>query len=312
MDFPGPHTALTVLRQDPTGAGLRLRRLLPAGRVVDDSAGLPLMWFSDSAPDPDDVAWARAAYPVTGLWPLLLGGRPADPADSRDPADPRDPAGESCARMPPDRADPISALHPFLFGGIDSDLWRWRVPERVDAEQVLSGYWLARLAELGDTAVPAPEDRGLDELRAAALTWPGLVPAQPLPAEPAGFADGMSEFLLAHEWLGHPRLALVPCSSSSEALISLHLVLGGNAPSTDEIVAVLGSWEQRFGARLIAVKPDALHVSVACAPHDRAQATLVAYEHFAFDADIVLQGSESFDDYVDELIDVDLWSFWWD
>jgi hypothetical protein len=162
MDFLGPHTALTVLRQDPTRAGLRLRRLLPAGRVVDDSAGLPLMWLSDSAPDPDDVAWARAAYPVTGLWPLLLGGDPADPTDARDPADPVDPrvtAGESCARMPPDGADPISALHPFLFGGIDSDLWRRRVPERVDAEQVLSSYWPARLAEFGWAATPRAPTR---------------------------------------------------------------------------------------------------------------------------------------------------------
>lgn len=98
----------------------------------------------------------------------------------------------------------------------------------------------------------------------------------------------MTEYLLAQGWLGLPRLALVPCSSSSEALISLRLVLEGNGPSTDDIAAVLGSWEQRFGARLIDVQP------------------------FALDADIVFQGFGSFDDYADELIDDNLWTLWWD
>lgn len=294
-----PDVALGALRQDPTGAGLRLRRLLPVGQVIDDSESLPLMWLSDAAPDPDDVAWARAAYPVTGLWPLLLGG---DAADGRIGA-------ESYADVPADRRASTSALYPFLCGGIDSD--RWRVPEAADAEQILSSYWPGRLAEFGNTAVPAPEGRTSDGT-SAAPPWPGLAAVQPLPAEPVRFADGMTEYLLEEGWLGQPRLALVPCSSSSEALISLRLVLAGNAPPTGDIVAVLRSWEQRFGARLIGVKPDALHVSVAAAPQDRAQATRVAYEHFALDADIIWQGSASFRDYADELIDVNIWSFWWD
>lgn len=300
MAFLEPDVALGALRQDPTGAGLRLRRLLPVGQVIDDSESQPLMWLSDAAPDPDDVAWARAAYPVTGLWPLLLGG---------DAADERRGAGQPCADAPADRRASTSTLHPFLFGGIDSD--RWRVPEAADAEQILSSYWPARLAEFGNTAVPAPEGRASDGT-SATPPWPGLAPAQPLPAEPVRFADGMTEYLLSERWLAQPRLALVPCSSSSEALISLRLVLAGNAPPTDDIVAVLRSWEQRFGARLIGVKPDALHVSVAAAPQDRAQATRLTYEHFALDADIIWQGSASFHEYADELIDVNIWSFWWD
>lgn len=284
-----PDAALAALRQDPTGAGLRLRRLLPSGQVIDDSRGLPLMWLSDTAPGPDDVAWARAAYPVTGLWPLLLGANAADERVS---------AGRSCADPPPDGRASTSALHPFLFGAIDSD--RWRVPESGDAEQILSSYWPGRLAEFGDTAVPGTR------------LWPGLAPARPLPADPVRFADGMAEYLLAQGWLGLPRLALVPCPSSSEALISLRLVLAGNGPSTDDVAVVLRSWEQRFGARLIGVQPDALRLSVAAAPQDRAQATRVAYEHFALDADVVLQSSDSFHDYVDELIDVNIWTLWWD
>jgi hypothetical protein len=296
-----PDAALAALRHDPTGVGLKLRRRLPAGQVVDDARCLPLMWLSDTAPGPDDVAWARAAYPVTGLWPLLLGAHAADERTS---------AGQSCADAPPDRHASTSALYPYLFGGIDSD--RWRVPEVGDAEQILSGYWPGQLAEFGDTEPPAPEARVLDGAPAAPRPWPGLAPAQAPPADPGCFANGMTEYLLAEGWLSRPRLALVPCSSSSEALISLRLVLAGNAPATDDVVAVLRSWEQRFGARLIGLKPDALYLSVAAAPQDRAQATRVAYEHFALDADIVFQGSGSFRDYADELIDVNMWSLWWD
>lgn len=306
-----PDAALAALRQDPTGAGLRLRRRLPIGQVVDDSRGRPLMWLSDTVPGSDDIAWARAAYPVTGLWPLLLGAD-ADADANANAADERISAGQSRADAPPNRPASTSTLYPFLFGGIDSE--RWRAPEAGDAEQILSSYWPVRLAEFGDTALPAPQDRVSDGASAAAAPrrWPGLAPAQPLPADPARYADGMTEYLLEQGWLGLPRLALVPCSSSSEALISLRFVLEGNAPSTDDIAVVLRSWEERFGARLIGVKPDALFVSVASAPKDRAQATHVAYEHFALDADIIWQGSDSFQDYADELIDDDLWSFWWD
>lgn len=300
MALGEPDVALAALRQDPTGAGLRLRRLLPAGKVIDDSDSRPLMWLSDAAPEPDDVAWARAAYPVTGLWPLLLG---ADAADGRLNV------GHSCAHVPPDQCSSTSALYPFLFGAIDSD--RRHAPEAADAEQILSSLWPGQLAEFGNTAVPAPEGRS-SHGAPPTPPWPGLAPARPLPAEPVRFADGMAEYLLAEGWLGRPRLALVPCSSSSEALISLRLVPAGNAPATDDIVAVFRSWEQRFGTRLIGMKPDALYVSVVAAPQDRAQATRVAYEHFALDADIVFQGSDSFHGYVDELIDVNLWTFWWD
>lgn len=155
-----PDAALAALRQDPTGAGLRLRRRLPIGQVVDDSRGRPLMWLSDTVPGSDDIAWARAAYPVTGLWPLLLG---ADADADANAADERISAGQSRADAPPNRPASTSTLYPFLFGGIDSD--RWRAPEAGDAEQILSSYWPVRLAEFGDTALPAPRTASQTALR---------------------------------------------------------------------------------------------------------------------------------------------------
>ena len=34
---------------------------------------------SEAAPTAADVAWARAAHGITGLWPVLLGGDPGAP-----------------------------------------------------------------------------------------------------------------------------------------------------------------------------------------------------------------------------------------
>ena len=83
MNSPAADTtsdgALASLRRDPSGAALGLRRPLPAGQVVDGEGGRALMWLSEAAPTAADVAWARAAHGITGLWPVLLGGDPGAP-----------------------------------------------------------------------------------------------------------------------------------------------------------------------------------------------------------------------------------------
>ncbi len=50
----------------------------------------------------------------------------------------------------------------------------------------------------------------------------------------------------------------------------------------------------------------------AAAPADPVQAAHIACEHFAFAPDNVLQNSDSFPDYVESLVGVNLWGFWWD
>ncbi|MEZ0111868.1 hypothetical protein ABH920_005886 [Catenulispora sp. EB89] len=65
--------------------------------------------------------------------------------------------------------------------------------------------------------------------------------------------------------LGRPRLALFEGASSYEALAAARW-----APSEEDNflahVQVLRTWEERFGARVVALKRDTLYLSVAAPP----------------------------------------------
>ncbi len=73
-------------------------------------------------------------------------------------------------------------------------------------------------------------------------------------------------------------------------------------------------WEQRFGARVVAVGPAALHPSVAEPPTTAEEALLVAAEHFAFCPDNVWQSSHPYalTAYAEQLSGTHCWEFWWD
>jgi hypothetical protein len=81
---------------------------------------------------------------------------------------------------------------------------------------------------------------------------------------------------------------------------------------TAELSAVLRSWEDRFGVRVIGAGFAELYLSVAAPPADHAEALRVAAEHFAFCPDNVWQGTSPLTTYANYLIDAPLWSFWWD
>jgi len=79
-----------------------------------------------------------------------------------------------------------------------------------------------------------------------------------------------------------------------------------------ELAAVVRSWEERFGARVVSIGFDTLHLSVAAPPRDLDQALHIAAEHFAFCPDNVWQGPEYLRTYAAGLVDLNAWNFWWD
>lgn len=282
---------LQALEQDPSGAGVGLtRRALPPGHVVDAPGAGPLYWVSDGVPTADDVASARAGFAASGLWPLLVEGGGV----------------MTRHRAGPDGAQPFDAYwlgdgRPSHTGDTDPERW-------------LSEAWTDLIADNEEDDDLEPEER-VSALAPKGTAWPGLA----LPATFDGtahgtahaYADETTEFLLHNGWLPDPRMVLIPATSSSDALIAARCTLA----EIDDITghaAVLHSWEQRLGARAIALRHDTLFVSVAAAPTTEAQAAHIACEHFAFAPDNVLQNSDSFADYVDSLIGVNLWGFWWD
>ncbi|MEW2166682.1 DUF4253 domain-containing protein [Streptomyces sp. NPDC007084] len=162
-----------------------------------------------------------------------------------------------------------------------------------DAEEVLAGFW---------------EPQGPE--------WPGLADAAPPQADPDARAADIAEALAdTGSWLKEPRLALVPARRSAD----IPAALGWSGPLNHEndvarLCAVLRSWEDRFGIRVVALAFDQLVVSVAAPPTTLEEAEAVAAEHFAFCPDNITQGAHTkLRAYAEqEVLNKPAWSFWWD
>ena len=97
-------------------------------------------------------------------------------------------------------------------------------------------------------------------------------------AEPSAIADWFCTRILAEGWLHDPRLALMPGESSGAALAASWWTPPGFILMASR-VNVLRSWEERFGARIVALKPDSLYLSVSAPPVTREHAAHIACEH---------------------------------
>ncbi|MGY0233930.1 DUF4253 domain-containing protein [Longispora urticae] len=274
---------LTSLRADPTGAQLGVS--LPPGRLVAPEPGMdedwegPAYWLSDAVPDSDLFTRLRGS----GLWPVLLGGYHGD--ENRPWVDGEITPGEMSA--------------PSVF----------------DAAELLAGWW-------SDAAAPGEEHDHLDRddrLKVTApygASWPGLAPAGTPSAAPDTAADELARFVIADPdtfGLNGVRLGLVPATRSADTIAAL----GWTGPvnhenDTARHAAVLRDWEDRFGARVVAVGFATLHLSVAAPPTTPEHALHVAAEHFAFCPDNVWQNAKDLRDYAGRLTGTDTWHFWWD
>lgn len=301
--LPNP---LSKLAADPSGRALGLR-LSPGVllEATDDGPWHePLLWYAGRPASPGN--WAALGAPASrvGLLPVLIDvdGSPGGP--------------EKWELLPGEMS----------------------CPGDHDAEEVLAGFW-AEYAEDDEDAEddaeeewPTGEDRPdretVVEVREEPLTfdetvapfgprWPGLAPAGVPGADPAVRATDVADSLTNGRlpWFKEPRLALVPARRSAD----IPAAIGWTGPLHHEndvarLCAVLRSWEDRFGVRVVALGFNVLVVSVAAPPTTLAEAEAVAAEHFAFCPDNITQGKEDepLRAYARELVDEHLWSFWWD
>ncbi|MFI2437193.1 DUF4253 domain-containing protein [Streptomyces sp. NPDC018693] len=197
-----------------------------------------------------------------------------------------------------------AGLLPVLVdvGGVQGAPENWELmpgevsyPGDHEAEDVLAEHWA--------------EDDDVPE-------WPGLAPAGSLTIAPdacaARLADSLSQD--APSWFQEPRLALVPARRSAD----IPAAVGWSGPLNHDndvarLCAVLRSWEDRFGIRVVGLGFDVLVVSVAAPPTTQADAEAVAAEHFAFCPDNITQdGPEGIAAYAKELVGDHTWTFWWD
>ncbi|GAB3829297.1 DUF4253 domain-containing protein [Dactylosporangium cerinum] len=236
---------------------------------------VPLPAGKHIRPDLDDdepaVLWLSKTAPPPGLWEELRA------------------------------AHPTSGLWPLLLTPLEGDAARpWVEGELVpddmsdpashDPADLLSSWW-------------AESETGGD-------AWPGLAPAAG-PDETAAdaTADREAAALLAsrRQW----RLGLVAAGRGADA----PTVAGWDGPAnhtgdTAEISAVLRSWEDRFGARVVGLGYAELFLSVAAPPATIDEALRIGAEHVAFCPDTL--NDLPLDAYAAGLVGLPAWHFWWD
>jgi hypothetical protein len=108
-------------------------------------------------------------------------------------------------------------------------------------------------------------------------------------------------------------LALVEVSRGADAPAALNWAGPANHIDVEELSAVLGSWEDRFGVRVVGFGHGSLYVSVAAPPTDIDQARVLAAEHYVACPDwFFVDPSMDRETYPEELMKRREWEFWWD
>ncbi|MFJ9776793.1 DUF4253 domain-containing protein [Kitasatospora sp. NPDC101157] len=240
----------------------------------------PALWVSDTAPP--QGAWQRLHREHgagSGLWPLLL-----------------DPRGEG----------------PDLDGadlGLGAEQQGVPASEAYDPGALLRGWWERAVlwCPTGD-----PQDRAelLETLQPFGAAWPGPAPAATPAGDPQERADALARQLLG----SRPglRIGLVRADGGAQALAACGWNGTNGHGDSGAIAAVLRSWQERFGARLVQAGADSLYLSVAAPPRRLEEALLVAAEHAAFCPDNLFRSDQGLAGYAEELVDEGCWSFWWD
>jgi hypothetical protein len=251
---------------------------LPAGRYVTPlGADEPVLWITDEPLIDAGRRWGalHAARVSTGLWPLVL----------------------TCMDSEPHR--------PWHAGELDP-----ATPSQVDAEsvdKVLAQLWHALTDDAGyltdeDCDWPnASVEFGLP------ASWPGLAAGSLVEIDPEALAARVAATVCQQ---GH--LGLVPARRGADAVAMVGWDgSAGHLPAA-QVAAVLRSWEERFGVRVVGLGFDTLELSVAAPPVSLQHARRVAAEHYAFCPDNIAHGPEDFELYAKHIRGTTTWSFWWD
>ncbi len=256
---------------------------LPAGKLIGGHAGMDHVAWATVDPVPESGrVWAALSelHPQTGLVPIQLDGlggdtrRPWDDGDFIEPADPRE-------------ADGLDAGAVLRFN------WRAWVPH------------------------PRHDDPELMQVRAPfTLEWPGLAPPERAPLAPAERQHALDVVLpgirRASGATPQARIGLVAAARPADVL----LVIGwgglvNSGESLLELTAVLRSWEDRFGARLIDVGYADLRLLAERPPRTLEAARRLAAEQVVL-ADDCIDGARDIPGIAARLVGGPVWTFWWD
>jgi Domain of unknown function (DUF4253) len=247
--------------------------VLQRGRQLRTESGVPVAWISDETFGMAGLIWTCVSEESaeSGLQPFLLAGM------TREPGRPWD-TGE-------DIGDPENTT------AID----------RMDAARLLEDWWDIKVPTEDEFA----EDEDLREIIAPfGLQFPGLAPAVEEELDPELMRRAVCQYTR------DARIGLVPAARPADILPRLgwRSDLGTTA---SELGAVLRSWEDRFGARLLEVGFAEIRLLVTRPPLTLEVAQRLAAEHFAF-ADEAHIALGRVDDIARAVVNNPFWDFWWD
>jgi hypothetical protein len=279
----------------PEEGELRLGSVrLPAGRLINGWHGRDhhVAWATVEPVPESGRVWAALSelHPQTGLVPIRLDGLRGDTMAPRfrvgigpDGLRPWD-NGEFGKPEDPGEADSLEV------GALLHDMWnRWVPP-------------------------PDEDDPEWIEMRAPfTREWPGLAAPQRTPLTPAERQQALDSVRLrirqAH---GAARIGLVAADRPADVLPVIGW--GGllnRGESLLPLTALLRSWEDRFGARLIQVGYDDLQLLVERPPRTLEAAQRIAAEHVVL-ADECIDAHRDIPHIAASLVNTPIWTFWWD
>jgi hypothetical protein len=170
---------------------------------------------------------------------------------------------------------------------------------------------LSRLSELDRQNADWPP-AGYEPPAVSNQPFPGLAP----PSD-SSLSSAERDTALA----GRPpaRIGLVPAARPADVLAVVGWTVFDDPSYPDGIRnavwigAVLRSWEDRFGARLLTVGPGAeIQLLVDRPPRSSAAAPQIAAEHCAFCDECAGLGLSSVPRVSAAILDAPIWTFWWD
>lgn len=87
---------------------------------------------------------------------------------------------------------------------------------------------------------------------------------------------------------------------------------GTSTPKPEEHVAVHRYWFANYGAEMVSFRGDLIEMHVRRPPRNRSDALTLAWEHYAYCYDSVVQGSGTIAALATTLLNGTAWYFWWD
>ncbi|MFQ1003901.1 DUF4253 domain-containing protein [Modestobacter sp. SSW1-42] len=263
--------------------------------------------------------------PVPPLGPLVLGGvrlPPGRPASSPSLwlTDDVVPDAVRAWRRLVDQY-PSTGLWPLLLTPLSGEVARpWDSGElypvdlatvdAVDVEGLLGERWTDSVVPIGGPTVHPAIERALAPFGAE---FPGRAPSLPSTAEPAVVAA-------ASVAAPNTRIGLVRCPRPADAVAAIGWCGAINRLQSEEVSAVLRSWEDRFGVVVAGLAFATVTLLVPNPPRDESHALSLAAEIAAFCPDALWQGSDGAwlgsDDTLTGLAHMLLhrpvWRLWWD